>query len=66
MCQNCSKSNCSGCSDCTKSVELKYSSQVCYDGDTISLPAIGLTIEKGEPLNNVISILANKINELHP
>jgi hypothetical protein len=66
MCGKKNCGDCSGCGECDQPAEIKYSSQIQYDGPKIVLPGIGLTIEKCTPLNEVISILANKINELHP
>ena len=62
----CAKNNCNGCDDCTKLTELKYTSQIIYDGDKIELPGISLVIEPCDTLNDIIARLANKINELHP
>lgn len=66
MCVNCGNITCGGCNTCNEPVEIKYSSQIQYDGPKIDLPGIDLLIEKCDPLNEVIEKLANKINELHP
>lgn len=68
MCVNCGNNNCGGCGTptCEKPTELKYTSQIVYDGDTINLVGINLTIECGDNLNDILAALANKINELHP
>ena len=60
MCQN----NCNDCNDCTKSSEIKYSSQIIYDGDKMVLLNSGITIEPCDILNDIIVKLANKIEEL--
>lgn len=60
MCINCGSKNC----DCTQSNEIKYTSQIVYDGDTLPLLNAGITIEKCDTLNDVILKFANKIEEL--
>ena len=63
MCMN----NCKGCNDCDKPTEIKYTSQIEYDGELIDLTdSIGLVIEPCENLNDIIKKIAEKINELHP
>ena len=57
--------NCKGCDDCAKPTELKYTSQIVYDGDKIDLPITGIVIEPCETVNDVIKKLAEKIEELH-
>ncbi len=68
-CTNCGNNNCNGCNSvsCPKPTEIKYTSQIQYDGDLIDLSAsIGLTIEPCDNLNDIIKAIAEKIEELHP
>lgn len=60
MCVNCGN-NC----DCTKSSELKYTSQIQYDGETIEMPNTGITIEECDTLNDVIKKLADAIETIN-
>ena len=61
MCVTCNK-DCNG--DCSKRSELYNSSQIQYDGPKITLPNSGIVIEPCDNLNDIISLLANKIEEL--
>jgi hypothetical protein len=66
MCQNCGNAGCGGCKDCEHPVEIKYTSQIQYDGPRIEYPEIDLVIEKCTPLNEIIALFAEKLNELNP
>jgi hypothetical protein len=60
MCVTCGTSNC----DCSKATEIKYTSQIIYDGEKKVLVTAGITIEKCDSLNDIISKFADKIEEL--
>jgi hypothetical protein len=69
MCVNCGNSSCHDCNGvvCPKPTELKYTSQIVYDGELIDLTdTIGLKIEPCENLNDIIKKIAEKMNELYP
>jgi len=61
MCAN----NCNDDCGCTKSSEIKYSSQIIYDGEKLDLPNSEILIQKCDSLNDIIAQLANKIEELN-
>jgi hypothetical protein len=60
MCINCGNTGC----NCAKDAQIKYTSQIIYDGDKQVLLNAGITIEKCDTLNDIIVKLANKIEEL--
>jgi hypothetical protein len=64
MCVNCGVSSCTG--TCDKPAEIKYTSQIIYDGPLINYPGIDLTIEPCDDLNDIIAKFAEKLNELAP
>ena len=60
MCVNCGASNC----DCTKSNEIKYTSQIIYDGEKKVWLNANITIEPCDTLNDIICKFGDKLEEL--
>lgn len=56
--------NCNDDCGCTKSSEIKYTSQIIYDGEKLDLLNSGILIQPCDTLNDVITQLANKIEIL--
>jgi len=56
--------NCKSNTSCEKTTELKYTSQIIYDGDPIVLQNAGINIDPCDNLNDIITKFAEKIEEL--
>jgi len=61
--KNCGQQNCN--SNCDKQTELYDMSQVQWDGPKINLPNSGIVINPCDNMVDVITLLANKIEELN-